>query len=159
NRWGRMMAFLFIWQFLISGPLELGSGLAFIAQFAASLSPDFNAFNERWSATWVIWESQKLSMSIGPARLLAFGLGLAIVLLLYRNITSLGRLTFAIWLGVLGVIAWVLVEGWMQFDADRAFDFSGTAAQLPEGFGLTLGAIMILAIYSYLGYYNVCNIG
>src|SRR3954452_8851489 len=25
--WGRLMAFLFIWQFLISGPLELGSGL------------------------------------------------------------------------------------------------------------------------------------
>src|SRR5215472_141712 len=31
RRWGRLMAFLFIWQFLISGPLELGSGLAFIA--------------------------------------------------------------------------------------------------------------------------------
>src|SRR5260370_14341999 len=27
ERWGRLTAFLFIWQFMISGPLELGSGL------------------------------------------------------------------------------------------------------------------------------------
>jgi len=27
ERWGRLMAFLFIWQFLLSGPLEIGSGL------------------------------------------------------------------------------------------------------------------------------------
>jgi len=33
-KWGRAMAFLFIWQFLISGPLELASGLIAIAAFA-----------------------------------------------------------------------------------------------------------------------------
>src|SRR3954462_4100850 len=31
NRWGRLMAFLFIWQFLISGPLEIASGLIAMA--------------------------------------------------------------------------------------------------------------------------------
>src|SRR5437868_13868036 len=41
NRWGRLMAFLFIWQFLISGPLEIGSGLIAIAQFSTALSKDF----------------------------------------------------------------------------------------------------------------------
>src|SRR5215467_3950745 len=45
NRWGRLMAFLFIWQFLISGPLEIGSGLIAIAMFAPSLHPDFAALN------------------------------------------------------------------------------------------------------------------
>src|SRR5687768_15681412 len=38
--WGRLMAFLFIWQFLISGPLELGSGLIAVAQFSTGISPD-----------------------------------------------------------------------------------------------------------------------
>ena len=33
HRWGRLMAFLFVWQILISGPLEVGSGLAAAAQF------------------------------------------------------------------------------------------------------------------------------
>src|SRR3954454_10493944 len=27
KRWGRLTAFLFIWQFMLSGPLELASGL------------------------------------------------------------------------------------------------------------------------------------
>src|SRR6266436_2956442 len=27
EKWGRLMAFLFIWQMIISGPLEIGSGL------------------------------------------------------------------------------------------------------------------------------------
>src|SRR5215203_567821 len=26
ERWGRLMAFLFIWQFIVSGPLEIASG-------------------------------------------------------------------------------------------------------------------------------------
>src|SRR5262249_1700217 len=37
ERWGRLMAFLFIWQFLISGPLEVASGL--IAMDLLSLAP------------------------------------------------------------------------------------------------------------------------
>ncbi|HEX4613024.1 MAG TPA: amino acid permease, partial [Urbifossiella sp.] len=45
DRWGRLMAFLFVWQFLVSGPLELGSGLAAIALFAPALSPEFAAFD------------------------------------------------------------------------------------------------------------------
>src|SRR5262245_4088412 len=51
ERWGRAAAFLFIWQFLISGPLELGSGLVAIAAFSSSLSPGFQEFNKnyRWT--------------------------------------------------------------------------------------------------------------
>src|SRR5438128_12456827 len=41
ERWGRLMAFLFIWQFLISGPLEVASGLIAISQFSTALSPGF----------------------------------------------------------------------------------------------------------------------
>src|SRR5262249_53939339 len=37
---GRLLAFLFIWQFLISGPLELASGLGAIALFSKSLTPE-----------------------------------------------------------------------------------------------------------------------
>jgi len=37
--WGRLAAFLFIWQFLLSGPLELASGLIAMDTFSQSLSP------------------------------------------------------------------------------------------------------------------------
>src|ERR1700756_2551404 len=46
QRWGRLMAFLFIWQFLISAPLEVASGLIAMGLFAKGVSPGFMAFNE-----------------------------------------------------------------------------------------------------------------
>jgi amino acid transporter len=81
------------------------------------------------------------------------------VALLYRRITTLGRFTITIWLGVLAVIAWILFEGWRHFDPAVAFDFSGEASHWPTHFADGLGGAMILAMYAYLGYYNVCYIG
>jgi basic amino acid/polyamine antiporter, APA family len=161
DRWGRLFAFLFIWQFLLSGPLELGSGLVAVAQFSSSLSPAFEKFNDAWTWKWMLWKQgdDELAILFGPSRVLSFLLGLAIVLLLFRNITTLGRLTFTFWVGVMLAIAWILVEGGARFDSAIAFDYSGKAATRPADFAWQLGPAMILAIYSYLGYYNVCYIG
>jgi amino acid transporter len=164
ERWGRLFAFLFIWQFLLSGPLELGSGLVAAAGFSTALNQGFGEFNQRWTWTYELWPDrgvpgQGVTVAVGPARLLAVGLGLGIIVLLYRSITTLGRLTVTFWLGVMAAIAWVLVEGWVRFDPAVAFDFSGAAAGWPSDFGWKLGPAMIVAIYSYLGYYNVCYVG
>src|SRR5262249_55121851 len=153
------MAFLFIWQFLLSGPLELGSALVAIAQFSTALSPGFQEWNEQWTRRWVLWEEQRLAVTVGPARLLGLLAGLALVALLYRRIPSLGKLTVVLWLGVLATIAWILIEGALHFRAERAFDFSGAAASWPSNLATRLGPAMILAVYSYLGYYNVCYLG
>src|SRR5438552_15832108 len=131
DRWGRLMAFLFIWQFLISGPLELGSGLIAIAQFSTSLSPAFQEFNQAWTWKWTLWPEQELAMSFGPSRLLTFAIGVGIIVLLGRNITTLGRLTVTFWVGVMAAIAWILIEGGLRFDRAVAFDFSGDAATRP----------------------------
>ena len=159
ERWGRLMAFLFIWQFLVSGPLELASGFIAISQFSNSLSAGFAAFNREWTYTWNLgrWTSDELTASVSPSSVGCLLLGLALIALLYRRITVLGKLTVTFWLGVMGVIGWILLEGGLRFDPSVAFDFSG--AETAPGFGSGLGAAMILAIYSYLGYYNVCYIG
>src|SRR5712691_5305481 len=75
KRWGRLMAFLFVWQFLISGPLEVGSGFAAIAQFSTDLSPGFDKYNTSVKAEWTLYEwvdakgdKQSLTMSFRPAR-------------------------------------------------------------------------------------------
>src|SRR5207248_8869036 len=60
---------------------------------------------------------------------------------------------------VLATVGWILVEGLLHFSPAVAFDFSGAAAQVPDGFAGRLGAAMMLAIYAYLGYYNVCYLG
>jgi amino acid transporter len=166
KKWGRLMAFLFIWQFLISGPLELGSGLVAINSFAPALSPKFQEYNQKRKSELKLGElednlgeMQPLSMSFSPARLLAFALGLLIIVLLYRKIASLGKLTVAFWIGVLAAIAWILIEGLIHFQPSVAFDYTGAADHVPDALTGKLGAAMILAMYSYLGYYNVCYIG
>jgi amino acid transporter len=158
DRWGRLMAFLFIWQFLISGPLEVGSGLIAMASFSTHISEGFEAFNKSWTWSFDLWKDQNLSVGFGPSRLIGLGAGAVILVLLYRRITTLGRLTVLLWVGVLATIAWILVEGLIHFDPHRAFDFSGKAAA-PTGLGWGVGGAMVLAMYSYLGYYSVCYIG
>jgi amino acid transporter len=159
ERWGRLMAFLFIWQFLISGPLEIASGFIAISQFSNSLDPRFAAFNAEWGRTWKLgrWGTDELTVSMSPSGVACLLLCVALIALLYRRITVLGKLTVTFWLGVMGVIGWILLEGGLRFDPRVAFDFSKNlpAPDLSTG----LGAAMILAIYSYLGYYNVCYIG
>src|SRR5258705_9075184 len=39
QKWGRFMAFLFIWSFVLSGPLEIASGLIGFSQYATYLWP------------------------------------------------------------------------------------------------------------------------
>ncbi|MDB5306912.1 MAG: amino acid permease-associated region [Gemmataceae bacterium] len=161
STWGRLMAFLFVWQILISGPLEVGSGLVAAAQFSTGLSPEFKAFDAAHTRQFevALSDEHKLGAAIGPARILGFGLGVLILVLLYREVATLGRLSVVFLVGVLGVIGWVLLEGAARFDPALAFELPSAADEQPEHFGLALGAGMGLAIYSYLGYYNVCYLG
>jgi amino acid transporter len=158
KRWGRLMAFLFVWQFMLSGPLEIASGLIAIAIFVTALDPVVGQWNESWTWKHVFWPEANLSVSMGPARLLALGAGVLILFLLYRRIRTLGHMTVAIWLGVLAVIGWILVEGMLHFDPAMAFDYCATA-DAPADFETGLGGAMLLAMYAYLGYYNICYLG
>src|ERR1700694_5451018 len=81
ERWGRLMAFLFIWQFLISGPLEVASGLIAIAQFSNALSPAFAAFNDEWTIKRVLgsWGGDELTVSVSPSGLCCLLLGAGLI--------------------------------------------------------------------------------
>ncbi|HTU91755.1 MAG TPA: amino acid permease [Gemmataceae bacterium] len=159
QRWGRLMAFLFIWQFLLSGPLEIASGLIAMDSFSQSLSQQFQEYNRQHTLKIVLWQAEQpqdqMDLTISPARLGCMAIGVLILVLLYRRVEVLGRLTVLLWLGVLGVIAWICIEGFLHFDAGRVFDFGRTK---PENLERALGETMILALYSYLGYYNICYI-
>jgi amino acid transporter len=156
---GRLMAFLFIWQFLLSGPLELASGLIALDTFSQAL-PGWKEFNKAFGLAPVpLWPGSELTLTFSPARLLWVLLGAVLLVLLYRNIRSLGRLTVAIWLGVLATVVWVGVEGWLRFDPAVAFDFTGVEHPGARQLAFGLGQAMLLAMYAYLGYYNICYIG
>jgi len=79
--------------------------------------------------------------------------------LLYRNIVVISRISEFLWVGVMLTIAWIIAAGLSHFDSTRAFDFPNGAFTLSTNFFYGLGAGMIVAIYDYWGYYNVCFIG
>ncbi len=135
---GRAMAFLFIWQFLLSGPLEIASGYIGFAQYARYLWP---------------------AMTPVQGRLLMAGLGVLVVALLYRQITAVGRLTVWLWAGTLLTVGVVVVSGPFHFDPKLAFDFPPGAFTLSLGFFMGLGGASRVAMYDYLGYYDICYIG
>jgi amino acid transporter len=138
EKWGRLAAFLFIWQFILSGPLEIASGYIGFSQYLGYLWPALT------------------TLQFG---LIAAGVGLLNLVLLYRPIGSLGPLTVALWVGSLLTTAAVIITGVGHFDAGVAFDFPPGAFNFSLGFLIGLGAASRIGIYDYLGYYDICYIG
>jgi len=135
---GRLMAFLFIWQFIISGPLEIASGYIGFARYTGYLWPGITARG---------------------TLLVAASVGIINIVLLYRRITSIGKITVSLWIGTLLTTLAVVVTGVMHFSAARAFDFPPGAFKFSLGFLLGLGAASRIGVYDYLGYYDICYIG
>ena len=142
--WGRLMGFLFLWQFLLSGPMEIASAYIGVAQYLDYLSPGMTVAGGGLSAK-------------GGAVVVALG-GLTVALL-YRRIAGIARLTLWLWAGVMLTVLVVLVSGAIHFDARKAFDFPADPWRFSLGFFLGLGAAARVGIYDFLGYYDVCYLG
>jgi amino acid transporter len=138
ERFGRLMAFLFVWQFVLSGPLEIASGYIGFAEY-----------------TRYIWKGLTHSGAI----FLVIGVGVVNIALLYRRIHSVATITISLWIGTLVTVLAVILAGATHFDARVAFDFPPNAFRFSLGFLLGLGAASRIGIYDYLGYYDVCYIG
>jgi len=136
--WGRLMAFLFIWQFIVSGPMEIGTGFIGLKQYLAFVLGD-----------------------VKPWQMNAINVALTVLLywLLYRRIGSVGKITVWLWIGTMITVVAVILTGMTHFDRKIAFDYPPKAFSFSLGFISGLGAATSIGIYDYLGYYDVCYIG
>ena len=82
-----------------------------------------------------------------------------LVILLYRKIQDVGKITLLLWIGVFGTIAWLIFGGVTHFNPHLAFDFSKVSFDFSWLFFVALGSASVKTIYTYLGYYNVCHLG
>ena len=135
KRLGRLMSFLFIWETIFLAPLSIGSGAIGFAQYSKFLFKDIG---------W--WHEKMIAMSIC----------VLITVLLYREIRSVGRLSVAMWIVVLGTVLWITAAGVMHFDPHRAFDIPPGALAPSSAFFFGLGGATLIAMYDYGGYNNVC---
>src|SRR5437762_219361 len=135
---GRLMGFLFVWQFVLSGPLEIASGYIGFSQYLG-----------------YIWKG----ITARQTMLVVTIVGLANLALLYRRITSIAAITVTLWIGTIITAGVVVVTGALHFDHRVAFDFPPGAFTFSLGFLLGLGAASRIGVYDYLGYYDVCYIG
>jgi amino acid transporter len=82
-----------------------------------------------------------------------------LILLLYRGITAVGRLTVVLWIGMLITVLWIIVSGLANFHSNLVFDLPPGAFHFSTGFVAGLGSAMLIAMYDYLGYYDICYVG
>ncbi len=137
GRWGRLMSFLFIWQTMIQAPLVVASGAIGFAQYLTYLMPLGRYQQKAVSGALVI----------------------VLIFLLYRRITTVGKISLFLWAGVIATIVWLIFGGATHFDARLAFTYPAGAWDLSWLFFAGLGQATVKTIYTYLGYYNVCHLG
>lgn len=151
---GRLAKFLFVWQFLFSAPLELASGALGFALYLGYLVPGLDEV-----VSTIPW-------TIKVHHLVAVGVMAGVLALAWRDVKAAGRLMVVLWLGMLVTVG--LMIGGCASQADSAL-VSTAAGQFREALGeafsgdfrlwMGVGGALAIAMYDFLGYYQVCYMG
>ena len=140
QRWGHMMAWIFVWQFLFSGTLEIATSSIGMAEYTGFLWPKLLAY--RWGV-----------------KLLAAVITALAMMALYRKIQDIARLMIVLWIGMLITAAWVIFTGMTHINPKLLLDFPPGAWNIGLPFLLGLGNGTMLVMFNFLGYYQICYLG
>ncbi len=144
---GNWLSFLYVWQLSFSAPLAIASGCIGLSSFLGWFWPGL----------------EKAPVAALPAlhyaNFAAAGTCLLVTALLYRNLSSITRLAWVLFAGVMAAIAGVIVSGFARAAATGGWHMPASPA-MPMSVaigGLAQGTL--LATYCYWGYYNICFLG
>ena len=157
NKLGKLMSFLFIWQLIFSAPLSIASGCIGLAEYSTYYFPKLSQ---------PIFAVPLPIPGIFHANITASGFTFVAILgcfiavfLLYRRINVISKLLRFLWIIVMATIAWIIFAGVTHFNSSLAFSFPQGAFSFSTNFFLGLGSAMLISVYDYWGYYNVCFLG
>ena len=134
---GDMLGFVFICHVILVAPLGIASGGVGFADYLKFYWTDMTPLQHD---------------------LVAGGLCVFVTGLLWRKIEDIGKLAVVLLGLVFLTVGWVIVAGLFKFSLSQAFDWPASAYVYNADFFARLGATAILAMYSYGGYNQVCNI-
>ncbi len=134
---GRLMSFLFVWQTMIQAPLVIASAAIGFADYFSYLLP----------------------LSVIEAKIMSGSVVICIVILLYRKIEAIGKISVVLWVGVLVTMLWIVIGGIAHGNFFQPIRHINDGINLNYGFVAAIGFASVKSVYSYLGYYNVCHLG
>jgi amino acid transporter len=144
---GNWLSFLYVWQVSFTAPLSIASGCIGLSSFLAWFWPGLE------QAPIAAWPALHYSSFA------AAGTCLLVTALLYRNLSSVTRLAWVLFVGVLAAIAGVIVSGFAHAAATGGWQMPASPElTLPAALG-GLAQATLLATYCYWGYYNICFLG
>ncbi len=158
---GKLASFLFIFQLTFSAPLSIASGVVGLSLYSSYIFPSLGHtyFSYDLSLPLPLIGPLEANLAANNGTFLAIFILLIAVVLLYRRITIISKLSQFLWLGVILTVLWIIISGVTHFNPSLAFNFPPHAFDFTSGFFLGLGSAMLIAIYDYWGYYNVCFFG
>ena len=147
NRAGNWLSFLYVWQVSFTAPLSIASGCIGLSSFLAWFWPGLDT----------------APIAVCPAlhytNFAAAAACLLVTALLYRNLSSITRLAWVLFAGVLAAIAGVIVSGFYHAAATGGWQMPvSPTLTIPAALG-SLAQATLLTTYCYWGYYNICFLG
>jgi len=138
-RSGKLMPFLFVWTAMLFIPLIMSTGVVGFVQYLGYLAPG-------------------LGQSSGD--LIGLGVIALVILLLWRGIEHIARITAVMWTVMIASVALVIVASATHFDADLAFTYPAHALEFTTNhFWIGFAAGLTIGIYDYLGYNTTAYMG
>ena len=147
ERQGNWLSFLYVWQVSFTAPLSIASGCIGLSGFLVFF--------------WPALQTAPIAAlpALHYANFAAAASCLLVTALLYRNISSVARMAWVLFAGVMAAIAGVIVSGFAHAAVLGGWHMP---AAPPLSAGAALGGLAqatLLATYCYWGYYNICFLG
>jgi amino acid transporter len=139
QRTGKLLAFLFNWQFLLYAPCLLASGYIGFANYAAYLYPP-------------------LGTNAAAHAAIAVGVGIVTIALLYRRTAKVAALGTLLALIAALTVALVALAGLSHANFTQAFALAGPL-RVNFAFLAGFGSALVITLYDYVGYSDAALLG
>ena len=147
---GRWISFLYVWQLSFSAPLSIASGCIGLATFLAYI--------------WKPLQSAPIALlpSLHGINLVAAASCLLVTALLYRNLSSITRLAWLLFGGVLITLAGVIASGIVtgnHIAGGASWNLQNLVGWPSFALLPALAQATLFTCYDFWGYYNICFLG
>ena len=137
NKWGPLLSFLYVWQTMIQAPLVMASAAIGFAEYLNFFIP----------------------LGFWASKLISGSLIILVVIALYRRIEEIGKLSIVLWTSMIIIFSWIIGIGIAHGKMLQPLSHINDGLVINQLFFVALGQASVKTIYTYLGYYNVCQLG